>query len=108
MSSLVFCFDLNAHLTIPYAPLFVMGMTLTLPARLPLPSIMQQGSITTLDKSDMGLIFRGFNKTVDEVPTGTKMELIIQVGVDVAGEGECTEGLNACYGLSRPSSSQNL
>ena len=41
---------------------------------------MQQGPVSTLQKSDMGLIFRGINKTVDDVPTGSKMQLIIQVG----------------------------
>ena len=43
---------------------------------------MQQGAISTLEKSDVGLIFRGFNKTVEDVPTGTRMELIIAVNPD--------------------------
>ena len=35
-------------------------------------SIMQQGAIGTQQKSDMGLLFRGFHKTVDMVPPGAR------------------------------------
>ena len=40
-------------------------------------SVIQQGAIGSMQKSLMGLIFNDFNKTVDDVPPGKSMALVI-------------------------------